>query len=305
MWCSVSDTNFRRRWLLAGICVTVCAAGLILSACASRPGSPMIPSLSGSVPLPVEEPVRPAQIWLLGELHDSPQGHRKRWLDLSQRVQAGWRPVLVMEHFDRERQADLDLALTQCSDADCVVQRAGSAGWDWPLLAPVLELALRYRLPVVAANVSRTDASRVMREGLGAALPLPWLQRFGLPDSLTSQVKAALEQAVDEGHCGQLPPTLVPRMAQAQLARDVWMAGQLQQHADRGAVLLAGNGHVRRSAGVPHWLRQLGLQDVQVVGYEEEGAEVRPGDYDQLRRVPVHVRPDPCTDWRKGSGSAR
>ncbi len=283
----------------------VCTVALILSACAHRPGSPTAHVSSALAQVTVDEPVRPAQIWLLGELHDSPQGHRRRWLDLSQRVQAGWRPALVMEHFDRERQADLDAALAQCSSADCVVQRAGGAGWDWPLLAPVLELALRYRLSVVAANVSRADASRVVREGLGAAIAPDWVQRFGLPGSLTSEVKAMLEQAVDQGHCGQLPPALVPRMAQAQVARDVWMAGQLQQHAARGAVLLAGNAHVRRSAGVPHWLRQLGLQDLQVVGYEEEGAPVRPGDYDQLRRVPVHPRPDPCAGLRMGSGSGR
>jgi len=294
-------STFGRRWLLVGLC----AVGLILSACAHNPASQTVLVSSGSAQQAVEEPVRPASIWLLGELHDSPMVHHRRWLDLSQRVQAGWRPALVMEHFDRERQADLDAAMAQCNSADCVVQRAGGAGWDWPLLAPVLDLALRHRLPVVAANVSRADASRVVREGLGAAIPLDWMQRFGLPGSLMPEVKALLEQAVDQGHCGQLPPALVPRMAQAQVARDVWMAAQLQQHAARGAVLLAGNGHVRRSAGVPHWLRQLGLQDVQVVGYEEEGAEVRPGDYDQLRRVPVHPRPDPCAGLRMGSGPAR
>lgn len=299
MQLSDPDSTLGRRWRQAG----VCTAALILSACAHSPASQPVQLSSRSAQQAVEEIVRPASIWLLGELHDSPDGHLRRWLDLSQRVQAGWRPALVMEHFDRERQVDLDAAMAQCSDADCVVQRAGGKGWDWPLLAPVLELALRHRLPVVAANVSRTDASRVVREGLSAAMAPDWMQRFGLPGSLTPEVKAVLEQAVDQGHCGQLPPALVPRMAQAQMARDMWMAGQLQEHAARGAVLLAGNGHVRRSAGVPHWLRQLGLQDVQVVGYEEEGAEVRPGEYDQLRRVPVYPRPDPCADWRKGAGS--
>lgn len=272
-------------------------AALSLAACALVP---KIPAGSvNAVPTP-PEPLRAAPIWLLGEVHDSAAAHQSRWRDLAQRVEAGWRPALVMEQFDRERQADLQAAMRDCADADCVVQRAGGAAWDWPLIRPVLTLALQHRLPVVAGNVSRADAARVVREGLQAALPMAVMQHFGLPESLTPDVQAAQVQAVDEGHCGQLPPALLPRMAQAQVARDVWMAHLLVQHAAQGVVLLAGNGHVRRDVGVAHWLRQAGWSAVWAVGYEEEGVEVPAGRYDQWRRVPPQPRPDPCADWRLG-----
>ena len=45
-----------------------------------------------------------------------------------------------------------------------------------------------------------------------------------------------------------------PLMARAQFARDAVMARALAAHAERGVVLLAGNGHVRRDIGVPRWL---------------------------------------------------
>lgn len=263
------------------------------------------PATVSSAPTEPPEPLRTEPIWLLGEVHDSPRAHRARWRDLAQRVEAGWRPTLVMEHFDRERQAELQAAMDACADAPCVVQRAGGPGWDWPLLSPVLTLALQYRLPVVAGNVSRTDAARVVREGVQAALPTAVMQGFGLPGSLTSEVQAAQVQAVDEGHCGQLPAALLPRMAQAQVARDVWMAHQLLQHARQGVVLLAGNGHVRRDVGVAHWLRQAGGPAAWAVGYEEEGVPVPARRYVQLRRVAPHARPDPCATWRPGSGQAR
>lgn len=279
------------RWLAAAVGMAV----LMLAACSSLP----------MAKVPSGEGLRPAAVWLLGEVHDSPHAHEARWRDLAQRVHKGWRPVLVMEQFDRDRQAALDMAMAACADAACVVQRAGGDGWDWPLLTPVLQLALQYRLPVVAANVSRADAARVVREGIGAALAPDLLQRFGWPGSLTPGVRAALELAVDQGHCGQLPKGLIARMATAQVARDIWMAEQLRQHAVHGAVLLAGNGHVRSDAGVPHWLRQVGVQDIQAVGYEEQGIEVPAGHYDQLRRIPLHPRSDPCASLRMGSGAAR
>jgi uncharacterized iron-regulated protein len=43
-------------------------------------------------------------VLLLGEVHDNAQGHKLRYELLRQRVEAGWRPAIVMEQFDRENQ---------------------------------------------------------------------------------------------------------------------------------------------------------------------------------------------------------
>jgi hypothetical protein len=50
------------------------------------------------------------QVLLLGEVHDNAQGHKLRYELLRQRVEAGWRPAIVMEQFDRENQDLLDKA---------------------------------------------------------------------------------------------------------------------------------------------------------------------------------------------------
>ena len=292
-------------------CWPFCRAGLLaamLVLCAAWSGCAW-PAQSAAAAAPAVQtpPPDPLQsrlvadrspLWLMGELHDSPAGHAARLADLQRRVQAGWRPVLVLEVFDRERQAELDAARLACPDAACLVQRAGGPGWDWVLVQPLLQLAIDHRLPLVAANVSRADASRVVKEGLSAVLPETLLREAGWPQALEG-VMAAQQQAVDQGHCGLLPASMLPRMVQAQVARDLWMAHALRQHAAQGAVLIAGNGHVRRDAGVPYWLQRLGQPQALVIGYEEEGTSVPEGRYDLLRQVRPHPRPDPCEALRK------
>lgn len=274
----------------------------VLAGCVALPrtgAGPAAPTGIGQIdPVQARLAVDRSPLWLMGELHDSPHGHAARLADLHRRVQAGWRPALVLEVFDRERQAELDAARQTCTLAACLVKAAGGPGWDWALVQPLLQLALDYGLPLVAANVSRADASRVVQQGLPAVLPEALLREAGWPQSLDG-VMAAQQLAVDQGHCGLLPASMLPRMAQAQVARDLWMAHALRQHAAQGAVLMAGNGHVRRDAGVPYWLQRLGQTQALVVGYEEEGSAVPEGRYDLLRLVRPHDRPDPCETLRR------
>ena len=71
-------------------------------------------------------PDKPLQrMLLLGEVHDNPEGHHQRYTYLQQLVEAGWRPAIVMEQFDRERADDLRSAMQGCRDADCVITKAG------------------------------------------------------------------------------------------------------------------------------------------------------------------------------------
>ncbi|WP_018748439.1 ChaN family lipoprotein [Chitiniphilus shinanonensis] len=270
-----------RRWLAA--------LATLLAGCATPPSAP--PRLDAALA------ARP--VWLLGEVHDNAQGHRLRTELLAQRLAAGWRPAIAMEQFDRERQADLDAALRDCADAECVVARAGGAkaAWQWAYYTPVIALAQRYRLPLLAANLSRADAGRVMREGYGAALDAATVQAFGLDRPLPADLEAGQRHEVDVGHCGQLPSDLLPGMARAQVARDVWMAKVVREHAD-GVVLLAGNGHVRRDLGVPRWLHGVPGQRVASIGFVEAPTEA--GRFDQTLLIPAAQRPDPCAGVKAG-----
>jgi uncharacterized iron-regulated protein len=238
-----------------------------------------------------------SQVLLLGEVHDNPDGHHARYALLQQRVDAGWHPAIAMEQFDRERQADLDRASRECRDADCVVAMASGAkaGWNWALYKPVIELALREHLPLLAANLSRADAGKVVADGFAAGLDPAIVSAYGLDHALPPDVLQPQVDEVRDGHCNMLPPEMLQPMASAQVARDVVMAELLRAHADGGIVLLAGNGHVRRDIGVPYWLRARGIA-AETVGFVEDPAEA--AHFDRADVVPAFAREDPCAKFK-------
>lgn len=252
-------------------------------------------------PTPDPQPPAMTAVLLFGETHDNGEGHRLRAVALRQRIEAGWRPAIAMEQFDREHQADLDAALRACADADCVVTRAapGKSSWNWAFYKPVIALAMQYKLPLLAANLSRTDAGKVIRDGLPAALDAGEITRYGLDKPLPSEVLSAQVEEVRSGHCGMLPDEMLEPMARAQIARDVVMAETLRSHAAAGVVLIAGNGHVRRDIGVPYWLRQQGLTTLSV-GYLEQAASK--GEFDEVHRIVAATRPDPCAPLGRTMG---
>ena len=133
-------------------------AVLALAGCASVP--PDDAALRSLTQMLASQPVV-----LLGEVHDNTVQHALRARALRALVESGARPALLMEQFDRERQADLDRAMAQPgATADEVIAAATPAdasmqGWSWPLYRPYVALALEYRLPLVAANVSRVDTA--------------------------------------------------------------------------------------------------------------------------------------------------
>ena len=252
------------------------AMALLLNACASPP------------------PATPPAFLLLGEVHDNPQGHRQRLNDLRNLLAQGWRPAIVMEQFDAAQSEKLSAAMRDCKNADCVIAKAGSGGWEWPLYRPLIELALRYQLPLAAANLSRQQLGSAMRQGINSVLDTKTMQDFGLPASLTPELYAVQREEIVAGHCGKAPASMLEGMINAQVARDVWMAKVMLEHNVRGVVLIAGNGHVRRDWGVAYWLRQRGPSDIRSVGYIENADSTEIPQFDRTVSVPPHPRSDPC-----------
>ncbi len=257
-----------------------------------------------------ESRLRADTIALLGEVHDNGVQQRLRLEILQRAVQAGWRPAIAMEQFDREHQADIDRArITRPLDADYLIRQAAGAvgtasasGWNWSYYRPYVALALAYRLPLLAANLSRSDAERIVRHGYQAVFDAGAMAALKLqrPASglLSSQVKE-----VEEGHCHALPQELLPDMARAQLARDAVMAALLSAHAAQGVVLLAGDGHVRRDLGVPRWLDGALLPRLLSVGFLERGVTDPPASaFDAVIVTPAAARSDPCAPLRRHGG---
>jgi len=242
-----------------------------------------------------------APLLLLGEVHDNTALHALRLQALTRLVAGGARPALLMEQFDRERQADIDRELQRApgvapgdaefnATVEALVKLGSTAGggWQWDLYRPVLKLALQYRLPIVAANVSRAEARRVIQLGLGPT---------GYQPEVPADINAAQASEIEASHCGQVDAGMAARLADAQIARDQFMARQLKAFAERGAVLLAGNGHVRSDIGVPRWLSPGLRARSHVVGYLETGELLgQPGavPFDETIFAAPQPRPDPC-----------
>ena len=246
---------------------------------------------------------------LLGEVHDNAQQHQLRLAALQRAFASGWRPAIAMEQFDRERQADIERARRERpGDAQHVIDvaapsgnRAGG-GWNWVFYKPFVELALRYDVPLIAANLSNGDTARIVRGGYSAVFGAAEIASLGLDIPVAPDVQAAQEREIDAGHCHALPRSVWPRMAQAQSARDAVMANALRQAAAGGGiVLLAGNGHVRRDIGVPRWLDSA-KRKIFAVGYLEIGNDSTPVTvFDAVVRTAAAERADPCAEFRRRS----
>jgi len=207
---------------------------------------------------------------LLGEKHDNPRHHALQARLLRALVQAGRRPAVVWEMITVDEEAALArFARTASGDADRLGEalRWEARGWpSWRFYRPIAAVALEARLPLVAGGISR----RWLMEAAHRPLEVQ------LPDAAT----ADLAREVRDSHCGHSSPEMERMMVRAQQLRDARMARRMLGHPD-GAVLIAGNGHVRNDRGVPFHLRALDAEaSAASVGILEiQHGAVRPDAY--------------------------
>jgi uncharacterized iron-regulated protein len=283
-----NGTPQRRDVLRAGIAAAGALSGLGCAQPTTAP-YPWATQLSGT------------SLVLLGEVHDNSDQHRQRTQVLRQACEGGWRPAIVMEQFDLDHQADIDRARSERpADAAYLIAQAGAAAnWQWNDYQAFVALALQYQLPLLAGNLPRSTASRLARDDFSTVLGVERVRTWRLADAPDAAWQAAQEREIDLGHCGALPQRLWAALARAQFARDAAMAYLLSLHASHGAVLLAGNGHVRRDLGVPRWLQRQGAPATLVVGFVERGTPpAGPGIYDAVVVTAGVNRGDPCDAFK-------
>ncbi len=252
-------------------------------------------------PYPWEHRLHGDAIVLLGEVHDNADQHRLRLEVLRRAFAAGWRPAIAMEQFDRDHQTDIERArIERPLDARYLIEKAApghstpGGGWNWEYYRPYVALALEYDVPLLSANLSRSDAARIVEHGYSAVFDDAEVHFLGL-DRAPAPLLAAQEKEIDIGHCHKVPKQQLPFMARAQLARDAVMAGILREHAAQGVVLLAGDGHARRDIGVPSWFDPATLARVFAVGFLERGDAPPLGSaFDAVVTTDPAPRPDPC-----------
>lgn len=240
-----------------------------------------------------------APMWMMGEVHDNSQAHFYRLKDLEEKLGGQWRPAILMEQFNVNQQEALTAAWQRCKTPQCVIDSVGGvSGWDWEMYKPLIGLALKYELPLVAANLSKQQVNAVMKSGFSAVFDEKTIKAYRLDQPLPQPWLDKQRKLIAESHCNALPEKSIDPMVKAQAARDVMFAQLMKQYASQGSVLIAGNGHVRRDLGVLQWLPADMAKRVKVAGYvEPSGAEAFL--YDVMRVVEPHKRADPCAAFKK------
>jgi uncharacterized iron-regulated protein len=253
-----------------------------------------------------------ARYRLLGEVHDNPAHHAIRARLVSALAARGLRPAVVFEQFDLDHEAALREAQSHGVDAEELADagQLDRRGWQWPLHKPIVEAALRAGLPIHAGNLSRAALDAAQRSSRKP--DAPWYARLRAARWSETQARE-LHDAIAESHCGRLPANVVPRLVLAQRIRDAAMAQALVDDATAdGAILIAGNGHVRADLGVPVYLHAPGSPDANApsirMGLVEATREDarRPdfpqgladrGAFDYLWITAKATRDDPCVDF--------
>jgi uncharacterized iron-regulated protein len=255
----------------------------------------------------LDDALRRARFRFIGEVHDNAAQHALRARLVAKLADA--RPAAVMEIFDLGHDADIATAQANGADAESLATAGGldRAAWRWPLHRPIVEAAIAAQMPIHGANVARGELMALARSRSAGA----WQRRIAAAPWGTPE-DAAMRQTIVESHCGALPDDAIPAIAFAQRIRDAAMAEAVASAAREtgGAVLLAGNGHVRRDIGAPRYLQPAeipaGAADIVSVAFVEATAEdmrspdfprrlvVEQAAYDYLWFTPEAARPDPC-----------
>lgn len=269
-----------------------------------------------------------ADYLLLGEVHDNPDAHRLQAWALTQFAvsHSSKRPVVVMEMLNEDQQAavdefyqKLDKGSDQAADVKTMARKFfeavswQSSGWpDGKLYQPIISAVLKQRAKLVPGSASRKAVRQIGKTGF-ANLTKTAREELQLTGKLSSALLAALTEELKEGHCNMLPERAIPAMLKVQRYRDAKMADAMISGAGgQGAVLIAGNGHVRKDRAVPWYLtRRARQKSVVVISHlEVSESELEAADYmpqdpsgkaasDYVIFTPRQAREDQCEALRK------
>ncbi|MFZ4287210.1 ChaN family lipoprotein [Variovorax sp. HJSM1_2] len=258
-------------------------ATLALAAC----GTITTPTTTADVAQRVSS-LLPADAILLGEKHDIAEHQQLHQQVTAALAARGQLAALTLE------MADLggSTAGLPRNASDAEVQKAlrwNDAGWPWKAYGPAVMTAVAAGVPVLGANLPRSQMRQAMgNNGLDPLLPPAQLQ--------------AQQNAIRAGHCNQLPESQIAPMTRIQIARDQTMAQTVAAAVVPGktVLLLAGGGHVDRALGVPHYLpATLSVKAVEFAPAGAAPAAARGAVFDVAWATAAAPEKDYCAELSK------
>jgi uncharacterized iron-regulated protein len=257
----------------------------------------------------VADRARTAEVVYLGELHDNPLHHAIQARVLEEMILAGARPAVAFEMIPETRQAALDGAIRSQASPVEVDRQLGWAAQGWPdfmMYWPLMDLARRHGLPVVATDLDPAVTRRISRDGIGASGEDPARLRSALPDDPARD--QGIARRIRAAHCDRVTEGRTLRMVEAWYARNVVIARRLVL-ALRGApqvVVIIGRGH-QSPGGVPEQVEALRRGSRQLVVALADGEPGIPPEMtaDIVWLTPARPLPDPCLSLPQRLGAIR
>ncbi|HJM92569.1 MAG: ChaN family lipoprotein [Alphaproteobacteria bacterium] len=239
-----------------------------------------------------EDLVRAAYI-LLGEKHDNPDHHLLQARLIELLIALGRRPAVIWEMIPETKQPILDSYFTQHSrDGKALGESLGwnLSGWPaWHMYQPVAKAAMAAHLPMYAAGLPKSAIRALARRK--PSFKFAKRQRaLGLHIALPAGMRERSLEQLFQGHCEMMPRNSLTPMFNVQRVKDaVFAEHMLTSGQSDGALLIAGNGHVRKDLGVPLFLKrhQPGIRIVTVALIEVQDDLMDPTDYGEIFSAPL------------------
>ena len=250
---------------------------------------------------------------LLGEQHDDASHHQWQVQTLAALLQLRPRMVIGFESFPRRVQPVLDRWIAgELTVQQFLEQSEWEKVWRFPaeLYLPLFHFARLNRIPMLALNVERSLTEAVARDGWDA---VPNAQKEGVSrpaPAAAGYVDHLFEVFRHHDRVGGRPTSGIGKDAaefrffvESQTTWDRAMAVALARPLSGGTtgarplvVGIMGGGHVRGSFGVPHQLRDLGIENIGVllpVDPVNDCASLKAGLADAVFAIPALRRDKP------------
>ena len=195
----------------------------------------------------------------LGEEHGSRMSHEAEFLTLKGLSKRDSKLVLALEMFERDVQETLDAYLEGGISEKTFLKLSR----PWPNYKkdyrPLIELAKKKKIPVIAANIPRRAAAAVSM----ANKISPWAMgedRVYLPKAVYLKSKEYYRRfasSMDEmPHFVPMKGMEVDGLYKAQVLKDAVMASSLEPFLDRRVLFCCGHFHSDYHLGIPYQLKK-------------------------------------------------
>lgn len=242
------------------------------------------------------EQIATKDLIFIGEVHDNPEHHLIQ-VQILQALTDRFGPVTIaMEFFKKPQQPALDRYLQgELTESEFIkaVNWKGGWGFDYHFYRPLMLLARRNALGILAINASHDTVKKVARHGL-QSLDIDERNKLAKDIDLNNEAHRDYVRKAYEQH-GHRELKKFDYFYEAQCVWEDTMAQNLAEYLreNRGKlVVFAGNGHIINKFGIPdRTIRRFPVSMVTILPYplnENEAIKRETADYVWLTAVYPH-----------------